>query len=61
MVTANILTDTITLIDTKTDSLVAMLACDAGCHGVQWKSQSIGAGFFWPSWPFFSTKFNLIS
>jgi DNA-binding beta-propeller fold protein YncE len=45
MVTANILTDTITLIDTKTDTLVAMLLCDAGCHGVQWGAKK-GGGYY---------------
>jgi DNA-binding beta-propeller fold protein YncE len=45
MVTANILTDTITLVDTKTDTLVAMLLCDAGCHGVQWGAKQ-GGGYY---------------
>ncbi|HZS26165.1 MAG TPA: copper oxidase [Candidatus Angelobacter sp.] len=45
MVTANILTDTITLVDTKTDTLVAMLLCDAGCHGVQWGAKK-GGGYY---------------
>lgn len=41
MVTANTLTGTITIIDTRpnlvsTDEVVAMLACDPGCHGVQY-------------------------
>ncbi|HMF92386.1 MAG TPA: copper oxidase [Candidatus Angelobacter sp.] len=45
MVTANILTDTITLIDTQTDTLVAMLLCDAGCHGVQWGAKK-GGGYY---------------
>ena len=45
MVTANILTDTITLIDTKTDTLAAMLLCDAGCHGVQWGAKQ-GGGYY---------------
>ena len=53
MVTANILTDTITLIDTKTDSLVAMLACDAGCHGVQWGAKK-GGGYY----AYVSTQFS---
>ena len=33
MVTATILTDSITIVDTKSDTLVASLSCDAGCHG----------------------------
>lgn len=45
MVTANILTDTITLVDTATDTLVAMLPCDAGCHGVQWGAKK-GGGYY---------------
>ncbi|MBI2882578.1 MAG: copper oxidase, partial [Candidatus Methylomirabilis oxyfera] len=35
MVTANTLTGTITIVDTTTDTVVAMLPCDPGCHGVQ--------------------------
>jgi YVTN family beta-propeller protein len=53
MVTANILTDTITLIDTKTDTLVAMLACDGGCHGVQWGAKK-GGGYY----AYVSTQFS---
>lgn len=45
VVTANILTDTITIIDTKTDTLVAMLPCDAGCHGVQFGAKR-GGGYY---------------
>jgi len=45
MVTANILTDTITIVDTKTDELVASLPCDAGCHGVQFGARK-GGGYY---------------
>jgi YVTN family beta-propeller protein len=45
MVTANILTDTITIVDTKSDTLVASLPCDAGCHGVQWGAKH-GGGYY---------------
>lgn len=45
VVTANILTDTITIIDTKTDTLVAALPCDAGCHGVQFGAKR-GGGYY---------------
>ena len=45
MVTANILTDTITIVDTKTDTLVASLSCDAGCHGVQFGAKA-GGGYY---------------
>jgi YVTN family beta-propeller protein len=36
MVTANTLTGTITIVNTVTDTVVAMLPCDPGCHGVQY-------------------------
>src|SRR5262245_27044742 len=36
MVTANTLTATITIVDPATDTLVKMLPCDPGCHGVQY-------------------------
>nr|MCH9638202.1 copper oxidase [Betaproteobacteria bacterium] len=45
MVTANILTDTITIVDTSTDELVASLSCDAGCHGVQFGAKA-GGGYY---------------
>ena len=45
MVTANILTDTITIVDTKTDTLVASLPCAAGCHGVQFGAKA-GGGYY---------------
>ncbi len=35
----NTLTGTITIIDTKTDMLVKSLACDPGCHGVNFARQ----------------------
>ncbi len=53
MVTANILTDTITLVDTQTDTLVAMLLCDGGCHGVQWGAKK-GGGYY----AYVSTQFS---
>ena len=34
VITGNTLTGTITIIDTATDTLVAMVPCDPGCHGV---------------------------
>ena len=34
VITGNTLTGTITIIDTATDTLVAMVGCDPGCHGV---------------------------
>jgi hypothetical protein len=53
MVTANVLTATITLIDTKTDTLVGMLPCDPGCHGVQWGAKR-GGGYY----AYVSSKFS---
>jgi DNA-binding beta-propeller fold protein YncE len=45
MVTANTLTATITILDTATDTVVAMLPCDAGCHGVQFGARQ-GGGYY---------------
>lgn len=45
MVTANILTDTITIVNTRTDELVAALPCVAGCHGVQFGAKN-GGGYY---------------
>lgn len=45
MVTANTLTATITLVDPQTDTVVAMLPCDPGCHGVQFGAKQ-GGGYY---------------
>lgn len=50
MVTANTLTGTITIVDTRpnlatTDEVVAMLPCDPGCHGVQYGAKK-GGGYY---------------
>lgn len=45
MVTANTLTGTITVVDTDTDTVVAMLPCDPGCHGVQYGAKK-GGGYY---------------
>lgn len=50
MVTANMLTNTITVIDTRpgvptSDTVVAMLPCDPGCHGVQYGAKQ-GGGYY---------------
>lgn len=56
MVTANTLTATITVVDTrhrlpdnsvnpKEDTVVAMLPCDPGCHGVQYGAKA-GGGYY---------------
>jgi hypothetical protein len=44
MVTANTLTATnITIVDTETDTVVKMLGCDEGCHGVQFGAKQGGS------------------
>jgi YVTN family beta-propeller protein len=45
MVTANTLTATLLITDTATDSVVKMLGCDAGCHGVQFGAKQ-GGGYY---------------
>src|SRR5262249_44903980 len=49
----NVLTATITVVDTKTDTLVASLPCDPGCHGVQWGAKR-GGGYY----AYVSSKFS---
>jgi DNA-binding beta-propeller fold protein YncE len=44
-VTANTLTGTILVIDTDTDTIVTMLPCDPGCHGVQFGAKQ-GGGYY---------------
>ena len=53
VVTANTLTATITIIDTNTDTVVGMLPCDPGCHGVQWGAKA-GGGYY----AYVSSKFS---
>jgi DNA-binding beta-propeller fold protein YncE len=53
MVTANTLTGTITIVDPKTDKVVAMLGCDPGCHGVQYGAK-LGGGYY----AYVSSKFS---
>lgn len=53
MVTANTLTGTITVVNTKTDRVVAMLGCDPGCHGVQYGAKKDG-GYY----AYVSSKFS---
>lgn len=53
MVTANTLTATITISDTATDTLVKMLPCDPGCHGVQFGAKA-GGGYY----AYVSNKFS---
>ncbi len=53
MVTANTLTGTITIADTKSEKLVKMLPCDPGCHGVQFGAKK-GGGYY----AYVSSKFS---
>jgi hypothetical protein len=53
VITANTLTATITIIDTATDELVAMLPCSAGCHGVNFGAKA-GGGYY----AYVSSKFS---
>jgi YVTN family beta-propeller protein len=64
MVTANTLTATITVVDTRhllpnstvnpnEDKVVAMLGCDPGCHGVQYGAKQ-GGGYY----AYVSSKFS---
>jgi YVTN family beta-propeller protein len=53
MVTANTLTGTITILDPVTDTVVAMLPCDPGCHGVQYGAKQ-GGGYY----AYVSSKFS---
>ncbi|OQW30081.1 MAG: copper oxidase [Nitrospira sp. SG-bin1] len=56
MVTANTLTGTITIVDPVTDTVVAMLPCDPGCHGVQYgaKNDPVNGGYY----AYVSSKFS---
>lgn len=53
VVTAHTLTGTITVIDTSTDTITALLGCDPGCHGVQWGAKD-GGGYY----AYVSSKFS---
>jgi len=45
VITANTLSSTITIIDTATDTLVKVLPCSAGCHGVNFGAKK-GGGYY---------------
>ena len=45
VIQGNTLTGTITIIDTKTDTLVMMIPCDPGCHGVNFGAKK-GGGYY---------------
>jgi DNA-binding beta-propeller fold protein YncE len=53
VITANTLTGTISIIDTKTDTLIAILPCSAGCHGVNFGAKK-GGGYY----AYVSSKFS---
>jgi len=53
VITANTLSGTITIISTKTDTLVAVLPCSAGCHGVNFGAKK-GGGYY----AYVSSKFS---
>ena len=55
VVTANTLSGTITIINTSTDTLVAVLPCSAGCHGVNFGAKSGLAGGYYA---YVSSKFS---
>ena len=45
MVTANFLSSTITILDTKTDKIVKSLPCEPGCHGANFGLKK-GGGYY---------------
>jgi DNA-binding beta-propeller fold protein YncE len=45
VITGNTLTATISIIDTATDTLVKSIACDPGCHGVNFGAK-LGGGYY---------------
>ena len=53
VITANTLSATITIIDTATDTLVKVLPCSAGCHGVNFGAKK-GGGYY----AYVSSKFS---
>ena len=53
VVTANTLSGTISIIDTDTDTLVKVLPCSAGCHGVNFGAKK-GGGYY----AYVSSKFS---
>jgi DNA-binding beta-propeller fold protein YncE len=53
VITANTLSGTISIIDTKTDTLVKILPCSAGCHGLNFGAKK-GGGYY----AYVSSKFS---
>ena len=58
VVTANTLTGTITFIDTKTDTLVKVLTCSAGCHGVNFGARKNPGSTDYGYYAYVSSKFS---
>ncbi|MEP6890805.1 MAG: copper oxidase, partial [Nitrospirota bacterium] len=58
VVTANTLTGTITFIDTNTDTLVAVLKCSAGCHGVNFGARKNPGNNEYGYFAYVSSKFS---
>jgi DNA-binding beta-propeller fold protein YncE len=55
MITANTLTGTLTIVDTRTDEVVAMLPCEPGCHGVTYGAKKDKRGGYYA---YVSSKFT---
>jgi DNA-binding beta-propeller fold protein YncE/plastocyanin len=53
VVTANVVAAKITVVDTSSNKVVAVLDCDPGCHGVQWGAKD-GGGYY----AYVSSKFS---
>jgi FtsP/CotA-like multicopper oxidase with cupredoxin domain/plastocyanin len=53
VVTANVIASKITVVDTSSNEVVAVLPCDPGCHGVQWGAKN-GGGYY----AYVSSKFS---
>ena len=54
MLTANTLTATVTVVDTKTDKVVSMIHCEPGCHGVTFGAKNDKRGGYYA---YISSKF----
>jgi YVTN family beta-propeller protein len=54
MLTANTLSGTVTVVDTKTDKVVSMIHCEPGCHGVTFGAKNNKRGGYYA---YISSKF----
>ena len=54
MLTANTLSGTVTVVDTKTDKVVSMIHCEPGCHGVSFGAKDDKRGGYYA---YISSKF----